>query len=190
MNQNLAGSPVHIETNGFLLRSLTPADASPSFLKWINSSEMIQGLNLPPLNFTEEQLPKFIASFDNRHNYFIGIFDLKTQLLVGFYTLDINTTHQVGNITCGIGVNDYEGKGVLWATIDALLDHFFLYRDTYKIVARVLSNNRRMLFNFIGNTRFIFEAKLQKECVLQTGKRVDVMLFASFKDQKVENKKT
>lgn len=181
-DQRTAGAPVHIETNGFILRSLTTADITPRFVQWINSRELLSGLNLPALNFTREKLAQFIASFDNRTSYIIGIFDRKNQLLTGFYTLDVNPTHRTGNITTGLGEHAYEGKGVLWATIDALLDHFFAYRDVDKITARVLANNRRMLFNFVGAPRFVFEARLYKECMGIDGKRTDLLLFTTFKD--------
>lgn len=177
-----AGVPVHIQTNGFILRNLTPTDATPQFLQWINSTEMQTGLNLPPLNFTHEKLVQFIKSFDNLNNYLIGIFDAQTQTLIGFYTLDVNLTHKVANITTGIGESHYEGKGVLWATIDALLDHLFIYRDIYKVNARVLATNRRMIFNFIGNPRFSFAALLYKECVKLDGERVDILLFSAFQN--------
>ena len=74
MNQGnhnaLAGIPVFIETNGYLLRSLTPNDATPELLSWLNSKEMLEGLNLPELNFTQEKLAKYIAQFDNYRNFF------------------------------------------------------------------------------------------------------------------------
>ncbi|RUS65838.1 hypothetical protein CUZ56_02683 [Saezia sanguinis] len=183
MKQHGAGAPVHIETNGFILRSLTAADATPRFLQWINSSEFLSGLNLRALNFTHEKLVRYIESFDNRNGYLVGIFAPQTGLLLGLYTLDVNLMHKVGNITTGVGEHAYEGKGVLWATIDALLDHFFAYRDIEKITARVLSSNRRMLFNFIGTPRFVFEARLFQECISIEGKRVDTLLFCTFKDQ-------
>lgn len=137
MKQHGAGAPVHIETNGFILRSLTAADATPRFLQWINSPEFLSGLNLRALNFTHEKLVRYIESFDNRNGYLVGIFAPQTRLLLGLYTLDVNLMHKVGNITTGIGEHAYEGKGMLWATIDALLDHFFAYRDIEKITARV-----------------------------------------------------
>lgn len=181
-SKGFAAAPVHIETNGYLLRSLTPDDVSQRFLGWLNDLDMLRGLNLPPLNFTLEQLAAFIGSFDNYHNYFIGIFDKSNNMLVGFYTLDVNRTHKVAIITTGIGEPDYIGKNVLWLTNDALLDHFYTYRDVDKISARILAKNRRMLFNFVNNTRFAFEAKLKRECLSPDGERVDLLVFASFKN--------
>ena len=176
------GSQIHIETNGYLLRSLVPQDVTSEFLGWLNSPQMMQGLNLLNVSFTAPQLAAFISQFDNRHNYFIGIFDKSNNLLVGFYTIDVNLVHKVGNITTGVGALGYNGKAVLWATIDALLDHFYLYRDLDKMVARILAKNRQMLFCFIQkNTRFVCEAQLKKECLAPSGERVDILLFASFK---------
>lgn len=177
-----AAAPIHIETNGFLLRSLTPTDVNDRFLRWLNDADMLRGLNLPALNFTQEQLAAFIASFNNYHNYFVGIFDKTNSVLLGFYTLDVNRTHKVGIITTGIGEPEYLGKNVLWLTIDALLDHFYTYRDVEKISARILAKNKRMLFNFVNNTRFVFEAKLKRECLSPDGERVDLLVFASFKN--------
>jgi RimJ/RimL family protein N-acetyltransferase len=175
------GAPVHIESRGYTLRSLTPADVTPRFVEWINSASMLEGLNLPPLNFSLEQLQAFVASFDDLNNYFIGIF-ASNGLLLGFYTIDVNRTHKTGNITTGIGEPEHLGKGVLWATIDGLLNHFYLYRDLEKMTARVLARNLRMLFNFRGDPRFKFEAKLSRECLGPDGKRLDVLVFASHKD--------
>lgn len=181
---NLAGVPIFIETNGFLLRSLTPSDVSASFLTWMNSPEMMEGLNLPPLNLSPQQMAEYVARFDNKHNYFIGIFDKQNgNRLVGFYTIDVNLNHKVGNITAGVGEPGYSGKAVLWATIDALLDHFYLYRDLYKMVARILLKNRRMLFCFVKNPRFVLEATLKDECLAPSGERVDILIFSSFRSE-------
>ncbi|WP_434778177.1 GNAT family N-acetyltransferase [Neisseria sp. Ec49-e6-T10] len=176
------GMPIHIETNGYILRSLTVQDVSDRFLTWLNDPKMMEGLNLAHVHFSFEQLQAFVQSFNNLNNYLIGIFDQTNGLLVGFYTLDIGLAHKVGNITTGIGEPEYQGRGVLWATIDALLDHFYTYRDIDKITARVIAKNRKMLFNFINNTRFVFEARLRKECLSVAGERMDVMVFASFKE--------
>lgn len=175
-----AAAPVHIETNGFVLRSLTAADANPRFAQWLNGAEMREGLNLPPLDFDVARLAAFIASFDGRQNHFIGIFDRGNGLLVGFYTLDVNLTHRVASMTAGIGEPAYRGQRVYWRTIDALLDHFFLYREVEKVTARVLARNRAMLFNFVDNPRFVHEARLKDECRAPDGTRLDVLVFAAF----------
>ncbi|MCD9087687.1 GNAT family protein [Stenotrophomonas sp. SY1] len=175
-----ASPPVQIGTHGFVLRTLLPADVTPRFVQWINAPAMRAGLNLAQLNFDEVRLRQFIASFDGRHNHIIGIFD--QELLVGFYTVDVNLAHKVGALTAGIGEEGYARRKVYWNTIDALLDHFFVYRELDKIVARVLAGNSAMLFNFVDNSRFFFEARLREECLGQDGRRQDVLVFAAFRE--------
>jgi RimJ/RimL family protein N-acetyltransferase len=173
---------VMLETNGFVLRSLVPDDINPRVLSWLSAGEMMQGLNLASLNFALGQLREFVGKFDNLRNYFIGIFDKSNGLLIGFYTIDVDLRHRVGQITTGIGEPAYLGKGTLWATIDALLDHFYVERNVDKISARILAKNYRMLFNFKDNPRFVLEGCLREECLAPDGKRVDILLFASYKN--------
>ena len=57
------GKPVRLETNGFLLRSLVPDDVNPQMLGWLANREMMQGLNLPGLDFDLNGLRRFVAGF-------------------------------------------------------------------------------------------------------------------------------
>lgn len=179
VGRGLISAPVHIETNGYLLRSMMPEDVTPRVVDWINDQSMRAGLNLGPLNFNLDRMRAFVRNFDGLNSHLVGIFDLRTRLMIGFYTLDVAAAHRAANITCGIGEESYQGKRVLWQTIDALLDHFFAYRSVDKITARVLAKNLGMLFNFIGNPRFVWEARLRRECLGLQGERLDVLLFAA-----------
>lgn len=172
---------IFIETNGFIVRSLMSDDANPRFLEWLSGSGMMRGLNLAGLGYGLQQLREFITRFDNRNNYLLGIFDPANDLLVGFYTIDVAVTHKTGQITTGIGEPGYDGKKTLWATIDALLDHFFAERDVEKISARVLARNHKMLFLFKDNPRFVLEGCLRQECLAPDGQRVDILIFSAFK---------
>ena len=176
-----SGQPIHLDTNGFILRSLIAADITPRFLTWLSSPEMLRGLNLNALAFDLDGLRKFVASFDHHNNYFIGIFDAKNGLLVGFYTIDVSHVHRVGQLTAGVGEADYSRKKVLWATIDALIDHFYAERSIEKFSARILARNYAMLFNFKDNPRFVLEACLEQECLAADGTRLDLLIFSSFK---------
>ena len=176
------GKPVQLETNGFILRSLVPDDVNTRMLNWLANREMMQGLNLPGLDFDLTGLRRFVAGFDNLHHYIIGIFDQTNQLLIGFYTIDVDAKHKIGHITTGIGESAYHGRGALWATIDALLDHFYTERDVDKFSARILAKNYRMIFNFKDNPRFVLEACLRQDCLAPNGERLDILLFASFKN--------
>jgi len=183
------GRPVLIESNGFVLRSLTPGDADLRMLSWLSNEQMMQGLNLASLDFDLDQLRGFIGRFDNFRSYFIGIFAKSDGLLIGFYTIDVDLKHRIGQVTTGIGESRYEGKGTLWATFGALLSHFYAERNIEKFSAHILARNFRMLFNFRNNPLFIFEACLQQECLAPNGERLDILVFSSFKNPRASDMK-
>lgn len=171
-----------IESNQFIIRTLYPQDANEEFLSWFNQSKMLRGLNINDLNFTIESFKKFIVSFNSVNNYFLGIYNKNDDSnILGFYTIDVNLLHKTASITTGIGNDAYVGKGMLWSTIDAVLDHFYAERDIEKFTARILARNYAMLFNFKNNTRFVLEAHLKQECLAPDGTRVDLLVFASYK---------
>ncbi|OHT18198.1 GNAT family N-acetyltransferase [Edaphosphingomonas haloaromaticamans] len=180
------GAPVHIETNGYVLRSLSPADVTPRFAAWLNDAPLRDGLNLPPLDFSLERLRAFVASFNDLHHYFVGIFDRDQGALAGFYTLDVDLNHKVGNITTGLDPA-FADRPVQAATIDAFLDHMFAFRDVDKIVARVLAGNRAMVEKLDASPRFHFEARLRQECLTASGERLDLVLFAAFRTEPKED---
>ncbi len=179
-------SPVYIESGEYIVRSLKDTDASEELLGWLNRADMLRGLNLDKVDFNLSQLRAFIAGFDNYLHFILGIFNRNDEKLIGFYTIDVNRTHKTGSLTTGIGDTSERGKRTLWATIDAILDYFYAERDIEKFTARILARNYAMLFNFKNNTRFVLEAHLKDECLAPNGKRVDLLVFASFKNPRTQ----
>jgi len=174
--------PVHIDSDDFILRSLTPEDASEKMISWLTSFEMLSGLNLASLSFDIPKLKQFIAQFDNYNHYFIGIFSKKEKTLIGFYTIDVSFPHMVALLTGGIGEKSFEGKSVFWRTIDALIDYFYENRKMYKFKSHIMERNLRMLFNYKNNPRFQLEAVLKNECLTTANERSDILIFSSFHD--------
>ncbi|MCF7647194.1 hypothetical protein KQ944_17785 [Bacillus subtilis] len=179
-------SPVYIESGDYIVRSLKDTDASEKLLGWLNRADMLRGLNLDKVDFNLSQLRAFIAGFDNYLHFILGIFNRNDEKLIGFYTIDVNRTHKTGSLTTGIGDTSERGKRTLWATIDAILDYFYAEREIEKFTARILARNYAMLFNFKNNTRFVLEAHLKDECLAPNGKRVDLLVFASFKNPRTQ----
>jgi hypothetical protein len=98
-----AATPIHLTTNGYVLRSLTRADITGRFVEWLGSGTMLLGLNLAPRAFDRAQVEAMIDRGDNRDICLIGIFDAANGLLVGFYELDVNHAHRTAYMTAGVG---------------------------------------------------------------------------------------
>ena len=176
------GKPISVITENFLLRTMKESDASETFIGWLKSREILSGLNIPPRSWTIDSLRGFFNSFDCLGRHLIGIEDRKTNALIGFYVVDINSTHRTAQMTAAIGDASYVGKHVLYEASPALVRYLFKEREVDKVSARVVSTNRRMLFNFLIPDVFQFEARLRQEVRTPDGKRADILVFSALKN--------
>jgi len=176
--------PVILETENYRVRSLRPTDVGSSLQQWLKDKDVLAGLNIPQVEWSAERLQKFIASFDNRTKYIIGIFDISNSNIIGFYTVDVNHKHKTAQLTAAIGDKSEWGKNILVETAIPLVDHFFDKREVEKITARIISTNKRVFFNFMNSDLFHLEARLQEEILSPAGARLDVFQFAAFKSRR------
>ena len=177
------GKPVSVFSENYHLRTMKDADASETFIRWLNSPEILSGLNIPPRQWTVDSLRGFFNSFDCIARHLIGIEDRTTNAVIGFYVVDINRAHRTAQLTAAIGDTSYVGKGVLYEASPVLVRYLFKERQVDKVSARVVATNRRMLFNFMIPDVFQFEARLRQEVLTPEGKRADILVFSSLKNQ-------
>lgn len=180
--QATVGQPIRVQTANYLLRSITAADVTPEFVTWFNDPTMLLGLNIQALNFSMDGLRSFAASFDNHHNFLIGVFDLKEQKLRGFFNFGVNHVHRICTLTMGMEPHSALARPILHETIGPLFDEMFDKAGFDKITARVLLTNRRVLFSLMDNDHFVIEGTLRQEIIGPDGKRLDVLAIACFKD--------
>ena len=69
MMQRPVGRPVALTTERFLVRSLTPADASDRWSDWSADPDVMGPLNIPVVRMTKDRLARYIAHHDNDRNY-------------------------------------------------------------------------------------------------------------------------
>jgi len=129
-----------------------------------------------------DSLRGFFNSFDCIARHLIGIEDRTTNVLIGFYVVDINRAHRTAQLTAAIGDTSYVGKGVLYEASPVLVRYLCKERQVDKVSARVVATNRRMLFNFMIPDVFQFEARLRQEVLTPEGKRADILVFSSLKN--------
>jgi hypothetical protein len=184
MNQPVParGAAVWLESNGYVLRTLGPADITPEVFAWMSRPDMVRNLALQPTEMKIDLFRQIIASADNITSYVIGIYLASDRgALIGFYTLHVDRLHKVGQLMSGMRQNDGSGKDVYWATTDVLLDHFYTARDVDKISIRVLANNYPILFAQRNSPRFTPEMVLKSECLMSDGRRIDLVVLSSWR---------
>jgi ribosomal-protein-alanine N-acetyltransferase len=175
------GKRVKVETEHYSLHSLEPADATPVLQGWFRDDSILESMNVSPLAWSIPELQAFIGTFDNSTRFIIGIRAKPSSTLIGFYTVSINRRHRIAQFTAAVGDKAHWGKGVLTETTRALVEHMFTTRGVEKMYARVVSTNKRIIFNLANSTMFQLEGTLRQEILAPDGKRLDVLSFACLK---------
>lgn len=148
MTKSRASGPVNIETERFLLRSLTEDDISPQWIAWLDDPEILVTLNAEPRKHTPETLARQLAQYDNWSHYQIGIFTRDGGRHIGLHEMNLNRKSGVMQVNVLIGDKAWWGKGVVAETRNALLDHFFFEQGIERAYGTPLARNYRMIFNY------------------------------------------
>jgi RimJ/RimL family protein N-acetyltransferase len=171
------GRPVLLQTERFALRSLKPIDAPERWVKWLKDPEVMGPLNSPLRQSTTQELRAHIASADNNERYLIGIFDLATQVQIGFFMIEVELVHRRATFNVVIGEKAWWGKDVVNETRAALLDEFFNGRGVDKAMGMPLARNFPAIFNYKAQG-WRHEGTLRGHCLSITdGSRLDQLQF-------------
>lgn len=160
MLQETRGKPVQVETERFIVRSMTARDATGIFRIWASNPELMGALNMPARHLSANDLTRFVAGFDDRTRYLVGIFEKNARGLIGVFLLDVNTAHALAKTSGFIGDRNWRGKSVFEEVGEALFDEFFVARGLEKATAQVWERNftalvplRRLGFQIEGFLR-------------------------------------
>jgi len=160
MLERSRGKPVQVATERFIVRSMTAHDTSGIFRAWTSNPELMAALNMPARHLSANDLSRFVAGFDDRTRYLVGILEKKSQNLIGVFLLDVNLTHALAKTSGFIGDRNWRGQQVFEEVGRALFDEFFIERGLEKATAQVWEKNfaalvplRRLGFQIEGFLR-------------------------------------
>jgi RimJ/RimL family protein N-acetyltransferase len=177
------GRPVLLQTKRFALRSLKPTDASERWMNWLKDPDVMGPLNAPIRKWTVNELMAHVGSADNNERYLVGIFDLASNVQIGFHMIDMDPTHRRANFNVVVGEKAWWGKGVVNETRAALLDEFFSNRGIEKATGMPLARNFPAVFNYKAQG-WRHEGTLRGHCLsVSSGLRLDQYQFGLTKDE-------
>jgi RimJ/RimL family protein N-acetyltransferase len=160
MLEGTRGKPVDVVTERFIVRSMTARDATGIFRVWASNPELMGALNMPARHLSANDLARFVAGFDDRTRYLVGVFEKRSRGLIGMFLLDVNTTHALAKTAGFIGDRNWRGKSVFEEVGEGLFDEFFKERGLEKATAQVWEKNfaalvplRRLGFQIEGFLR-------------------------------------
>ncbi len=170
------GQPARFETPGYLLRTLTRADANDRMRMWLADPEVVANLNGPPMSATQQAQALHVEAFDNRATFLFGIFDRATDLHVGIYPTYCDMLNGSAETLVMIGDRSYWGRRVVLETRPALLDFLFDSVGMEKVWGRPLARDFAGIHNFLA-LGFRCEGILRNQLRSPSGMRLDQYFF-------------
>ena len=139
---------LRLETRRFILRTVTPADASARWLGWAADPEVMSPLNVKTRKMSLTDLQRYIATFDQVGRCLVGIYAKTGGQQVGFYEVEFDPTHRLATFNVVVGDKTFWGQHLVNETRAALLDYVFTKRGVEKAVGRPLARNFPAIFNY------------------------------------------
>lgn len=132
---------VLIESENFIIRTMTPADATDRFSTWFDAPDVREMLNLPAQKRTKADMAAYIRSFDQRSDLLLGIVAKADGLVVGMLSLyvDWRSGRFIANMI--IGEPDYRHKGLTMEVTPPFRAYFFKTCGLKVMTATALAHN-------------------------------------------------
>jgi [ribosomal protein S5]-alanine N-acetyltransferase len=169
---------VQLKTDRFILRTLTPKDATERYANWLTDPEVNRFLQVRHAPPSRPELVSYIESHDGFNNYCFGVFT-KSGLHIGNFRIALRREHANANMSVMIGDKDYWGSKTVLECRSALLDFLFNEQDVYKVQGGCTANNAAALYNYRRQGWKL--DGIQAEQFIVDNKRVDLVYFAMFK---------
>src|SRR3974390_2647078 len=132
---------VRIDAGDYLIRTVTTDDASDHWVAWMLDPEVVYMLNAPARSMSKEEVTTYIKTFDQRSNLLLGIFDKRTGVHIGFFTVNADYVHSQGIVNLLIGEADYRNRGVLTVIRRHFAQYFFETLGLKTMMATALAHN-------------------------------------------------
>jgi len=136
---------VRIESDEYLLRTLTVDDASDRWAGWMSDPEVMRMLNAPARKMSREDIIGYIKTFDQRSDLLLGIFEKQEGQHIGFFTINADYALSQGIVNLLIGEAKYRRHGVLSVLRLQFAEYFFETLGLKTMMATALKRNQIIL---------------------------------------------
>jgi RimJ/RimL family protein N-acetyltransferase len=176
------GMLLQVETERFILRSLTPVDADDTYTSWWNDAEIQRGFNSLPRNWDKVRAANHIEQFDNKIKFHLGIYCKNSTELIGFFAMFVDYQQKLSKTNVLLGNREYWGKGVVLEVRARVLDFLFNSLKMEKVEGEIFGRNLSSIYNYKAQG-FTAEGVQKKHLKAAGGGRVDVYRFGMLRDE-------
>ena len=169
---------VRIDAGEYMLRTLEEHDASARWAEWSADPELCHALNLAARKMTLGEIRSYIRGFDQISKLLWGVFDVKTEKHIGFFTIQADYERSRGLVNLLIGEPEYRNRRVLSTVRRPFAIYFFETLGLRTMMSTVLVRNEIIVKSHL-KAGWHIELLLERHLVDQAGgPKLDVYLMA------------
>jgi len=176
----LFGSPLELETENFILKSIDAEKFPEVIVNWFSDPETMKFMN-DPMNLTRQQLSQYFSAYNNKEKIALLITDKKTQKPIGIFRIYLEHHSALGMTSILIGDKDFWGQNVVLEVRERAILFLFTGVKLNKICGYVRARNFPALFNYTRQ-KFVKEGIRKQQIRNHSGQLDDVIEFALFKE--------
>jgi RimJ/RimL family protein N-acetyltransferase len=174
---------------GVVLRSLSPADIDEAFVGRLRDPHVVGNLAIgrETGQFNRASVLQWLAGFDNRRTFFLGVWPSSGRAKIGFCQTRIDA-FGVGAITVAITDRALWRHGAAAAATYLLRSVFFDLVKVHKLVARVYANNEPVIRG-LEEYGWVREGLLREAETGAGTARRDVLLYGMLRAEHVAGRR-
>ena len=173
---------VRIDAGDYLIRTVTMDDASARWGAWMADLEVTYMLNAPARSMSKEEVVTYIKTFDQRSDLLWGIFDKRTGVHIGFFTVNADYAHSQGIVNLLIGEAEYRNRGVLSVIRRHFAECFFETLELKTMMATALAHNQIVINTLIKGGWKVDKVLKHHATAHADGTKLDLWLMSLSRD--------
>ncbi len=134
--------PILLESEHYVLRTLTPEDASEQACAWLADPKTAEMINAPPRALTLDEFKDYISNHDGISGLIVGIFSKARAAHIGFWAIYIDWERKEFQFNLLIGDRRPGEPGARHETEPVLYEYLFGELGLETMRCSVLSKNR------------------------------------------------
>jgi len=175
-----------IETENFLLQTLTEKDASEKYLSWLRDREITKFLYVSDKEQNIQTIKEYISSHNNKTHFLFGILSRSEEKHIGNFSLRFHPKDKRANLGVLIGDKKFWGKSVPLECRAKILDWVFINFDCKKVEGGCIANNYPAVFNY-QKQNWKVEGILKSHRYIDN-RACDEIMFAMFREDWFEQR--
>jgi Acetyltransferases, including N-acetylases of ribosomal proteins len=174
---------VELRTERFEIRTMREDDDLSPLKTWFADPAFCAKMNSPAYLYDDDKLRRYLAAFDNRTSFFLGLFDRASGFQFGYIIVTLDRRNRNGIWHVGFYDRRYRGREGVYGVSVAVIDWIFKERGMMKLVSRI-DASRTAFRAVLSRLGFVLEGVLRSELERADGSgRIDQAQFGLLADE-------